>query len=169
MKGIRLLYIVSILMLFLLSVSVFAEEEMPYGKDCMVQIREKPDGLAPVIAEARADEIEVLKEMELWATVMYKGNVGYAYLPQLGIENIALLNKRSVTIFTTRKAVMQEGEPVYLTSEIIGMDDISYTCQWQWNRGDGWEDIPGAIDETYMFLANTETLTYDWRLKVHIE
>lgn len=78
--------------------------------------------------------------------------------------------ERAVLIFSTQKSVETEGEFIYLTSELIGFDDVKVTYQWQVNRNDGlgWVDIEGATRDRYMFVASVETIRYGWRLIVDV-
>jgi hypothetical protein len=43
---------------------------------------------------------------------------------------------------------------------------VTYRWQVDRNQGQGWEDIPGADKEVHRFIANRETVQYNWRLIV---
>ena len=78
--------------------------------------------------------------------------------------------ERAVLIFSTQRSVVTEGEFIYLTSELIGFDDVEVTYQWQVNKDDGlgWVDVEGATRDKHMFVASEETIRYGWRLIVTI-
>jgi len=75
---------------------------------------------------------------------------------------------KRVTIATNRKPVMKEGAMVTLTSTLEGFEDCEeIRYQWQRDRGNGFEDMPGAISSTYSFPATKESLSWGWRLIVY--
>ena len=62
---------------------------------------------------------------------------------------------------------MEVGEPVYLTSRLEGFDDceeIKYV--WYVDKGNGFEEVKGANEATYVFTADAESLTWGWQLEV---
>ena len=139
-----------------------------------IQIRIAPDGMSEIIGEALdGSRLEILSVNGDWAFVLYGSVTGYVHVSQLsGIINVVddEVNKEmKVTIFTSRKTVVTEGEPIYLTSILEGFENCTVTFQWQYDRGNGWEDIAGATRESYVFNASAETLAYSWRLRVHYE
>ena len=71
-----------------------------------------------------------------------------------------------VTIFSSRRTVMTQGEPVYLTSKLEGFDGYEVFYQWECDRGEGFEPIEGANGDTYEFEASAETLSWGWHLTV---
>ena len=75
-------------------------------------------------------------------------------------------SKMSLRVWDDRKDQMSEGQTVTLHSELKGFEGISYTYRWQCNKGSGWEDIPDANEATYSFTADTETLSWSWRLLI---
>ena len=74
---------------------------------------------------------------------------------------------KRVTIATNRKSVMEEGAIVTLTSKLEGFEGCEVYYQWQRDRGNGFEDMPGATSATYSFAATAETLSWGWRLIVY--
>lgn len=74
---------------------------------------------------------------------------------------------KRVTIATNRKSVMEEGATVTLTSKLEGFEGCEVHYQWQRDRGNGFEDMPGATSATYSFAATAETLSWGWRLIVY--
>lgn len=76
---------------------------------------------------------------------------------------------KKVRIYSSRKNVVTEGEQIYLTSYLEGFEGLTVTFQWQRDRGNGWEDIPGATSDSYSFTATEETILYSWRVIVSYE
>lgn len=78
---------------------------------------------------------------------------------------------REVKIYSSRKDVVTEGDIIELSSILIGFDDVEVTYQWQVDRGDGagWQNVEGANRWYYKFIANKETILYNWRLIVTAE
>jgi hypothetical protein len=66
-----------------------------------------------------------------------------------------------------------KGDIIELTGVLIGFDDVpdsAITFQWQVDRNDGagWQDVEGANRWYYKFIANQETILYNWRLIVNV-
>ncbi len=75
--------------------------------------------------------------------------------------------ERKVTIFTSRRTVMTEGETVYLTSKLEGFEDcVELQYVWNVDKGNGFEVVEGANEPTYVFPADAESLTWGWMLTV---
>ncbi|MBQ7654324.1 MAG: hypothetical protein IJS17_04555 [Clostridia bacterium] len=74
---------------------------------------------------------------------------------------------KRVTIATNRKSVIEEGATVTLTSKLEGFEGCEVYYQWQRDKGNGFEDMPGATSATYSFAATAETLCWGWRLIVY--
>ncbi len=82
--------------------------------------------------------------------------------------------ERRVMIYTTRKDVVTEGDIIELTGALIGFDDVPDEVihfQWQVDRNDGQGcvDVEGATKWYYKFIANKETILYNWRLIVSVD
>lgn len=75
---------------------------------------------------------------------------------------------REVRIYSSRGEVVTEGDMIELTSVLIGFDGLEVSYQWQVDRGDGegWQDVKGATRWRYVFIADKETIRYNWRLIV---
>jgi len=129
-----------------------------------------PDGTALTVLAVEGD----------WVKVEIDGQIGYIYKDSvLGVEfeepaapevdpadPEAAAPARKITIFSSRRSVMSEGEPVYLTSKLEGYEGYEIRYQWECDKGAGFEDVEGANDATYTFAATAETLCYNWRLTV---
>lgn len=78
--------------------------------------------------------------------------------------------QRKVIIRSSQGEKVTVGEFIYLTSKLVGFDDVEVTYQWQVDTGDGagWTDIEGATESTFMFVADHETVDYNWRLIVNV-
>jgi len=132
-----------------------------------------PEGTALVVLAVEGD----------WIKVDVDGQIGYIYkdsVQGLAVEEPELPEdsetagepaapEMKVTIFSSRRTVMTPGETVYLTSKLEGFEGYTVSYQWQCDRGNGLEDVPGANEATYAFEANAETLGYDWLLLVYFE
>lgn len=81
--------------------------------------------------------------------------------------------ERKVMIYSSRKEIVTEGDIIELTGALIGFEDVpDETIHYQWqvdrNDGAGWVDVEGATKWYYKFIANKETILYNWRLIVTV-
>ena len=142
-----------------------------------VDVREKPDGLSAIFTSlSEGMEVTVISIEEDWATVFVNGKLGYVFINDIAAyleteeddssEEIAEIPKK-VTIFSSRRTLMEEGEPVYLTSLLEGFEDcVEIQYFWKVNKGEGFEIIEGANEESYVFTASMESLSWDWHLTI---
>lgn len=137
-------------------------------------VRLEADGLSEIFTTLpEGTELVVLGVEGDWIKVEIDGQIGYIYkdgvqgLPAEEDEEAEVEMK--VTIFSSRRTVMTPGETVYLTSKLEGLDGYELTFQWQYDRGNGFENVPGATGDSYSFAAEPELLSYDWRLVVNYE
>lgn len=77
-------------------------------------------------------------------------------------------SERRVNVLSDLSGSIEEGDPVTLTGELIGFDDLDVAVQWQYNDGSGWHDVDNGSDMQYTFTATHETVTYAWRLAVTV-
>jgi hypothetical protein len=110
-------------------------------------------------------EFEVLGREGDWLKVKLDNLVGYVYNEVANNDQTASAMK--VTVFTSRRSVMNPGETVYLTSRIEGFDGYETKYQWQRDSGSGFEDVAGANGDGWSFEASVETLDDSWRLVVY--
>ena len=142
-------------------------------------VRLDPDGLSTIFLKLEeGTEVTVLEQKDDWYVVLIDDKIGYVYmddlaaLPEEEPEQPAQPEEKKetpkkVTIFSSRTALMTEGEPVYLTSKLEGFEDAEEILYvWKVNKGNGFEEIPGANEATYTFAATEETLTWSWHLTV---
>lgn len=76
---------------------------------------------------------------------------------------------KKVSIYSSRKDVVTEGERIYLTSYLEGFDGLTVMYQWQVDRGNGWENVEGATRDSYSFIATKESILYSWRMIVYYD
>ena len=78
--------------------------------------------------------------------------------------------EKKVTIFSSQWVVIRPGETIYLTSRLEGFEDCEdIVYQWMCNKGEGFEEVEGANEAAYSFVADKETLTWGWRLMVYFK
>ena len=133
-------------------------------------LREQADGMSSVLAELpEGAEVCLIAREGDWLKVSADGTVGYIRQPAAEEAEAAPEAEpvRKVTIFTSRKAVMTEGESIELTSELEGFENNEIRYQWECDKGEGFEPVEGANDATYIYAASLETLGWDWRLTVY--
>ena len=137
-------------------------------------VRAAADGLSEILLTIPAGTtVAVLGTEGDWLRVDANGVIGYIYKdsvdawdgaePETPDEECPI----AVTIFSSRRAVMEPGETVELTSKIEGSEGYEIMLQWQCDKGDGFADVPGANGEQFSFEASIETLSYSWRLVVY--
>ena len=138
-------------------------------------VRVAADGLSEIFATLPdGTALKLLAVEGDWAKVEVDGQIGYIYKDSVsGVEwpkaepsETPDEQNMKVAIFTSRRTVVAPGETIYLTSKIEGFDGYEIMYQWECDKGDGFENIPGANDAAYSFEASVETLSYDWRLTV---
>lgn len=78
------------------------------------------------------------------------------------------ISKLKVEIFTDRSDVMTIGDIITLTSVLTGFEGLTYTLQWQYDDGSGWQDAPDATEATYSFAVDEINACYNWRLAVSL-
>lgn len=146
-------------------------------------VRLEANGLSEIFATLpEGTKLVVLAIEGDWVKVDVDGQIGYIYkdsiqgitfekpeLPEDEEDAVEPEEEMKVTIFSSRRTVMAPGEIIYLTCKLEGLDGYTLTYQWQYDRGNGFEDIPGATEDTYAFEASIETLNYDWSLVVYYE
>lgn len=165
-------------------------EEIIDGLD----IREDADGMSVIINTIPKDaEIDVLGVEGDWVLVEAEGEQGYIYAEDLephaeteeqpeetvaeteeteetveeAEEEVIDTSNMKVTIFTSRRKVMKNGEPIILTSKLDGFEGIEQiNYQWYCDKGNGFEPVDGANSDSYTYTANSETLSWSWVLEV---
>lgn len=149
-----------------------------------INVREGANGLAAIFTSLpEGAEVTILNVDGDWVTVLVDQEIGYIYMDDIA-EYLDLKEEpaaddteesadepveipKKVTIFTSRRRIMQEGEPVYLTSKLEGFEDCEQIFyQWYCDKGNGYEPVAGAVSDTYIFMASAETLAWSWQLGV---
>ncbi len=153
-------------------------------------VRTDPDGLAPIdVSLEEGTEITVIAVEGDWIKIQLEdGSIGYIYKDDISEEDLAALTEaltekenaeeeeeeeeqaetpKTVTIFTSRRTVMTEGETVTLTSRLEGFEDCEEILYvWKVDKGNGFEEVEGANSDSYSFPATAESLSWGWHLTV---
>ena len=137
-----------------------------------IPVRANADGLSEILFMIpHGATVSVMDVEGDWVRISYQGQTGYVYkdsLPSMKVEVPEEEKARpKVTIFSSRKAVMEPGETVVLTSKVEYAEGYEIRYQWECDRGNGFEAVDGANGDTYAFQADEQTLSYDWRLIVY--
>lgn len=147
-----------------------------------INVREGADSLAAIYTTLPAGtEVTVLRQDGDWVMVFANEAFGFIYIDDLAgyldleeeeekeeepVEGIAVIEKK-VTIFTSRRTLMEEGEEIQLTSKLEGFEDceeIRYV--WKVDKGNGFEVVEGETGDTLTYTASLESLNWDWHLTV---
>ena len=137
-----------------------------------VDVRASADGLSEILFTLpHGAFVTVLGAEGDWLKIEYEGQVGYVYRTSVFTDGAeapeAEKAQPKATIFSSRSAVMEPGETVTLTSRLENADGYEIRYQWECDRGAGFEAVEGANSDTYAFKADTQTLSYNWRLVVY--
>ena len=149
-----------------------------------VDVRLAAHGLSEIILTITPETAVTITATEGdWVQVVTGGVTGYIYIDDLArLTNVTgdlpqttpapsgdeqSTANFKVTIFSSRRSVMMPGETITLTSKLEGFENYDIVLQWECDKGNGFEDVPGANSDTYSFEASIETLRYDWRLAVY--
>ena len=54
-----------------------------------------------------------------------------------------------------------------LSSKLEGFDGYEVFYQWECDKGEGFEKVEDADQDFYMFNANVDSLSWNWRLTVY--
>lgn len=158
----------------------------------VTDVRIDPDGMSPIFLTLEKDEEVTLIGMDGdWAQIVVGEEIGYIYKDTLEAEPVAkeavteaaaeetaketsdetaeevVQPEMKVTIFTSRRVVMEEGETVNLTSKIEGFDGYEVLYQWECDQGNGFQPIEAANADSYSYIASAETLSWSWQLMVY--
>lgn len=140
-----------------------------------VDVRASADGLSEILFTLpHGAFVTVLGAEGDWLKIEYEGQVGYVYRTSVFTDGAeapeepeAEKAQPKAIIFSSRSAVMEPGETVTLTSRLENADGYEIRYQWECDRGAGFEAVEGANSDTYAFKADTQTLSYNWRLVVY--
>jgi len=77
--------------------------------------------------------------------------------------------EKTVTISSSRGPVVTYGDTIYLTSVLTGFENCEVYYQWQCDKGAGYEDVSDGTAASYEFIANKETLSWNWKLIVYYQ
>ncbi len=139
-----------------------------------VNIRAAASTDAEIIGQLTGDaRVTVLGTEGDWTKVRADGVVGYVFSKYLQVSEPAATpapveTKREVRIGTTLGDVINLGDSVTMSAELIGFDGTTVTLQWQQNTGGGWHDVSGANGLSFSYTATEETVNSQWRIAVKI-
>lgn len=150
----------------------------------VTDVRIDPDGMSPIFLTLEKDEEVTLIGMEGdWAQIVVGEEIGYIYKDALEAEPVeeeavteaaaeetaeeVVQPEMKVTIFTSRRVVMEEGETVNLTSKIEGFDGYEVLYQWECDQGNGFQPVEAANADSYSYIASAESLSWSWQLMVY--
>ncbi len=136
-------------------------------------IRGNPDGMSDIIYTAEEDIfVKILERTEDWIKVETKdGITGFVFRDDVQLDEESDKEKETksarVLIFTSRRAIMDLGEEIKLTSIVEGVpEDITLKYQWEVDKGSGFEPAEGGNEDSYSYTATVESLAWSWRLVV---
>ena len=141
-------------------------------------VRLEADGLSAIFATLdKGTAVTAVGHEGSWTRVIIGDQIGFIYNKSLAKampedENSPVVaeepaSEKTVTVFTSLRTVMEEGEPVYLTSKLEGFEDcaeIRYV--WKVDKGNGFEVVEGANGDTLTYTASVESLNWSWHLTV---
>ncbi len=82
----------------------------------------------------------------------------------LGVD----LSNASVIITCMNGSHVKLGDTVTLVAQVIGLDGVAYSMQWQYQCGGAWHDVGGANGDTYSYTFSEKNSGYAWRLVLTI-
>jgi len=141
------------------------EETVEEEKQEQQSIEEEENTIEEINEEEVEVEVEVEVEKEEEEIVEVTEEVNEEVVEEEINEEATAL--KQVFIKSSARSCMTRGEPVYLTSYLTGFEGCEIYYQWQCDKGNGFQDIPGANSDSYSFSASKETLSYGWRLIIY--
>ncbi|MBQ6513315.1 MAG: hypothetical protein IJI09_01205 [Clostridia bacterium] len=141
-------------------------------------VRLEANGLSAIFATLdKGTAVTAVGHEGSWTRVIIGDQIGFIYnkslakaMPEEDNSPVAAeepVSEKTVTVFTSRRTVMEEGEPVYLTSKLEGFEDcaeIRYV--WKVDKGNGFEVVEGANGDTLTYTASVESMNWSWHLTV---
>ena len=109
-----------------------------------------------IVEEPIIEEEEILEEIEEEEIVKEE-------------EEVIEEPQFNVWLTTTRKSVMEVGEPVYIYVHLEGFEGYETLIVWHCDHkdGNGFQLIEGWNEMYYSFPASKETLWWDWQVTVY--
>ena len=145
-------------------------------------VRLEANGLSAIFATMdKGTAVTAIGQVGNWTRIVIGDQVGFIYSDSLTAalpeddehgEVIPAAKEKDevgkiVTIFSSRRTVMTEGEYVLLSSKIEGFEGLDIIYQWECDQGDGFKNVENANSDTYVFRASAESLSWDWRLTIY--
>ena len=143
------------------------------------RFRVEADGMSDIIDVIPAGaSFTVLGIEGDWVKIEYNGRIGYTYKtnvsglpeeePETDENGDPVKKERKVTLFTSKWVATRPGENIYITSQLEGFEDCTEIAyQWLCDKGSGFEPVEGATGSTLQFVADKDTVTYYWKLRVY--
>ncbi len=143
---------------------------VPAGTD----VRAEADGMSEIIFTTEEDTKMLYLGIEGdWTQVMTidYNVVGFVFELDPGFgEGADGAPAKKVTIFTSQRAQMEEGEEITLSSVLEGFENVqNLTYQWECDKGNGFEPVEGANGESYSYPATAESFSWSWRLHLSFD
>ncbi len=146
------------------------EEKIPMIKE-KTPVRISADGMSLVLYTTEGEmEVTILEVNDDWYRVeLADGTVGYIFKKDMvNYEAPEEVIEKKVTIFSTIHPMMEVNEPITLTSYLEGFEDcVEITYQWECDKGNGFEPVEGANDDSYTYDATIESVAWNWQLVVN--
>ncbi|MCQ2437662.1 MAG: hypothetical protein MJ099_04640 [Clostridia bacterium] len=74
-----------------------------------------------------------------------------------------------VTVRLATTGDLYVGDTVKLKADITGGSGAAYTIRWQYNKGQGWNDIANEDEDVYDFEMTEENAEYQYRVVLEYE
>ena len=145
-------------------------------------VRLEADGLSAVFASLeKGTSVTAMGQVGNWTRVLMGDRIGYIYsksladampedgdpAPEAPVAVDETERKMNVSVFSSRRTVMTEGEDVHLTSRVEGFEGLEVFYQWECDQGQGFRKVENANEDAYVFKASAESLSWSWRLTVY--
>jgi hypothetical protein len=116
--------------------------------------------------EMQRDPGEEAGEYAIWA--MGKENQGN-YIISKFVDGKLSIEEESITVTleSTAHGIIWEGDEIILTAIVDGTGDgVDYEFVWLADKGSGWEEVARTTENTYSFIADEDTVRWDWQVQV---
>ncbi|MDL2206912.1 hypothetical protein LJC33_08400 [Eubacteriales bacterium OttesenSCG-928-N13] len=89
-----------------------------------------------------------------------------ADLPEDGEEPGDAQDDFNVRVERKMPTIIRDGDTFTLTAILTGFESTDYELLWQYNAGEGWQDVENESGLTLTVIADEENVNYDWRVLV---
>ena len=158
--------------------------EKPEAKAPAYEYQRNEDG--SLVLNEDGDPVVILPEGATMKPVAFQRNVdGSLFLDENGdpvvteeipadAEKLATIHdklnpNRTIDIYATYEGeLLNVGDRITMYAVLRGYEGLSFTYQWQENRGGDWADIAGQTGSTYVFTLTEDNMDWQWRMKIVI-